>query len=53
MFNKLKNQKGQSVIEYALIAVILVAIILAAVQAPLQNLLTNLWAKVESSANNA
>ena len=48
----MNNQKGQTAIEYALIAIVLLAIITAAVKTPLNSALNAAFSKVETSVNN-
>ena len=48
MLNKLNNQKGQAAMEYAVIAVVILAVIAIAFQAPLTAALNAAWAKVQA-----
>lgn len=48
---KLKNQKGQTAVEYALIAIVLLAIVSAAVAQPMKDALTTAFGKVKNSVN--
>ena len=46
----MKNQKGQTAIEYALIALVLLSIIIVAMKGPLQAAISTLFGKVTTNA---
>lgn len=48
---KIKNQKGQTAVEYALIAIVLLAIVTAAIAQPLKDALAGAFGKVKNDVN--
>ncbi len=47
----MKNQKGQTAIEYALIALVLLSIVIVAMKGPLQTALSTIFGKVSTKAS--
>jgi Flp pilus assembly pilin Flp len=48
----LKNQKGQTAVEYALIAIVLLAIVASAVAQPMKDAMKTAFNKVKTDSNS-
>ena len=48
----LKNQKGQGALEYGIVALVILAVVIAAMRTPLNTALSNMFNKVNTTANN-
>jgi Flp pilus assembly pilin Flp len=50
---KAKGQKGQSAVEYGIVALIIVSIIVLAMRTPLNNAISSVFTKMNNKAQNA